>query len=75
MQVLLLWILFSCIAGIIGSYRKIGFSGALLVSLIGSPVFGIIFTLLSSSNSSIRHHHQMLMERRKQAETVLSDEK
>ncbi len=41
------WIVLSFVAGFMGSNRKIGFFGAFLLSLILSPVIGIIFVLVS----------------------------
>ena len=54
-MIILFWIIFSIIVGVIGSNRKIGFGLALLASLILSPVIGLIITLVSESNSSIEH--------------------
>lgn len=43
------WILFSLIVGFIGSGRRIGFLGACFLSLILSPVIGLIITVISKS--------------------------
>lgn len=39
--------LFSVLVGIIGSNRKIGFGWSFLLSLIFTPLVGLIFTLIS----------------------------
>lgn len=54
-MIILFWLIFSIIVGVIGSNRKIGFGLALLASLVLSPVIGLIITLVSESNSSIEH--------------------
>ena len=51
------WILFSLLIGAIGNNRNIGFWGAFFLSLILSPIIGLIFTLISKS------HTQMLLEK------------
>lgn len=43
------WILFSFIVGSMGSSRKIGFAGAFFLSLLLSPLIGVIFTATSKS--------------------------
>ncbi len=54
------WILFSFIVGLIGSDRKIGFWGSFLLSLILSPLIGIIFALSSGSNSDEDYKKKLL---------------
>ena len=51
------WFLFSLLIGAIGNNRNIGFWGAFFLSLILSPIIGLIFTLISKS------HTQMLLEK------------
>lgn len=51
------WFLLSLLVGSIGNNRNIGFWGAFLLSLILSPIMGLIFTLISKS------HTQMLLEK------------
>ena len=51
------WFLLSLLVGSIGNNRNIGFWGAFLLSLILSPIIGLIFTLISKS------HTQMLLEK------------
>ena len=40
------WIIFSLIAGIMGSNKRMGFWGTFLTSLVISPVICIIFVLI-----------------------------
>lgn len=51
------WFIFSLLIGAIGNNRNIGFWGAFFLSLILSPIIGLIFTLISKS------HTQMLLEK------------
>src|SRR5205085_309835 len=46
-SIVLLWLAFSVVAGVIGSNRKIGFAGALAISIILSPLVGMIFAATS----------------------------
>ena len=41
------WIVFSFIVGFLGSGRKVGFFGALVLSLLLSPLIGLIITMMS----------------------------
>jgi len=50
-MVILLWIVFSIVIGIIGSNRKIGFAGAFFLSLLLSPVIGLIIALTSKDKN------------------------
>lgn len=43
------WIIFSLIAGVFGSTRKIGFGSTFFLSLILSPLIGFIIALASKS--------------------------
>jgi Short C-terminal domain len=47
MEIFLLWIIFSVVIGYVGSKRKIGFFSAFLVSLLLSPIIGLLVTLVS----------------------------
>lgn len=53
MGIFITWVLFSFIVGFVGSERQIGFGWAFFVSLILSPLIGLIITLLSNSKSSM----------------------
>ena len=54
---LISWFLLSLLIGAIGNNRNIGFWGSFLLSLILSPIIGLIFTLISKSKI------QMLLEK------------
>lgn len=60
------WILFSLLIGAIGNNRNIGFWGAFFLSLILSPIIGLIFTLISKS------HTQMLLEKQNRDKRIES---
>ncbi|MFT4533524.1 MAG: hypothetical protein ACJA1A_001074 [Saprospiraceae bacterium] len=49
---ILLWICLSFLVGLIGSDRNIGFLGSLFISLLLSPLIGLIFTLISKSSTA-----------------------
>jgi phosphate/sulfate permease len=49
---LIAWIIGSVIIGFIGSDRSIGFWGAFFLSLLLSPLIGVLITLFSETNSS-----------------------
>jgi phosphate/sulfate permease len=49
---LIAWIIGSVIVGFIGSDRSIGFWGAFILSLLLSPLIGLLITLFSETNSS-----------------------
>jgi len=49
MIMFILWIVFSIVIGLVGSNRKIGFAGGFFLSLLLSPVIGLIVVLMSKS--------------------------
>lgn len=51
MFVIILWIVFAFIVASYGKKRKIGFFMALIVSVIFSPLVGVIVVLLSEKNT------------------------
>lgn len=71
------WLIFSFVAGIIGSGRKIGFWGAFLLSIILSPLIGLIFALVSKSKETEEYDKRMLEAQRRQQEALymISQEK
>ena len=77
MGIFISWIIFSFVAGIIGSGRKIGFWGAFLLSIILSPLIGLIFALVSKSNEKEEYEKEMLETQKSQQEALdrLSQEK
>ena len=60
MGIFISWILFSFVAAAIGSDRKIGFWGTLFLSLLLSPLIGIIIALASTKKSTIEFQKKML---------------
>lgn len=77
MELFLGWIIFSFVVGFIGSGRKIGFWGAFFISLLLSPLIGLIITLISKSKENEAYEAQILNAQRSQQEalTKLSEEK
>jgi phosphate/sulfate permease len=77
MEIFFGWIIFSFVAGIIGSGRKIGFWGAFLLSIFLSPLIGLIFALVSKSNEKEEYEKRMLETQKSQQEALnkLSQEK
>lgn len=51
-MIFVLWIVFSLVVGAIGSSRNIGFWGAFLLSLLLSPVIGLIIALVSKDKQA-----------------------
>lgn len=72
MEVFLGWIFFSIIVGAIGSNRNIGFVGAFFLSILLSPLIGLVFTLVSKSNEQIEFEKQLLSQNKKQTEGILN---
>jgi hypothetical protein len=64
------WIIFSIIIGLIGSSRKIGFGGAFFLSLLLSPLIGLIITVASKSNSDIEYQEKLLDVQKQQKESL-----
>lgn len=54
------WFILSLIVAILGSSRKIGFGGALFVSVFLSPLIGFIVVLCSQRNSTIEFQKRLL---------------
>jgi hypothetical protein len=70
MEFFLGWIAFSFVVGFVGTGRKIGFWGAFFLSLILSPVLGLIITLTSKDESTEQYKTEMLNLQRKQQEDI-----
>ena len=54
------WIIFSFIIGFIGKERKVGFAGAFFLSLLLSPLIGLIITLVSKDKGVEQYQKQVL---------------
>ena len=53
MELFFLWFVFAFVVAAIGSNRTIGFWGALILSLLLSPLIGIIVVALSRSKTQV----------------------
>jgi vacuolar-type H+-ATPase subunit I/STV1 len=58
--IILGWLISSIIIGAIGSTRKIGFFGAFALSLLLSPLIGLIISLVSKSKSDLEYQETLL---------------
>jgi uncharacterized membrane protein len=67
MEIAITWILFAFIVGLIASAKTIGFWGGFLLSLLLSPVLGIIIVILSTSKS---HRINQIEEQKRQTELL-----
>lgn len=72
MGIFIVWLVLSFVVAAIGGGRKIGFGGALILSLLLSPLIGLIVTLSSSSLTSIEHSTQMLEEQKRTNDLLAS---
>lgn len=78
-MIIILWLIFSFIVAAIGESRSIGFWGALFLSILLSPLIGLIVVLCSERNSDIAHKRKMeelaKTQIRAQAGTLTDEEK
>lgn len=70
MGIVLGWIIFSIIVGAIGSSRNIGFAGAFFLSLLLSPLIGLIITLFSKDKEDEKYKQELLNTQKQQQETL-----
>lgn len=70
MGIFLGWFIFSLVVGAIGASRKIGFWGAFLLSLLLSPLIGLIITLVSKSHEDEAYKQSVLNTQKKQEESL-----
>lgn len=71
MILFIIWIILCVIVGKIGSNRNIGFGGAFFLSLLLSPIIGLIITLISKDKEDEKHKKEMLDTLKKQ-QVILS---
>jgi len=64
--IVIAWITFSVLVGLLGSDRKIGFWGSFLLSIILSPLIALIITLLSKSLKQQRVDDEILQNQKEQ---------
>jgi len=71
-MVFLIWIIGSFVAGAVGSGKRIGFFGAFFLSLILSPLIGIIVAATSKSNDTDEYERAMIEKQKEQVEGIKS---
>ena len=64
------WLIFCIILGSIGSNRKIGFWGAFFLSLLLSPLIGLIITLTSKTKEAEKYENEILSIQRSQKQAI-----
>jgi hypothetical protein len=64
------WLVFSFVAGFVGSDRKIGFWGAFLLSLILSPLVGLIVAFASKTDKDEKYQEEILKTQKQQQTTL-----
>lgn len=78
-MIIILWIVFSILVGLMGEKRSIGFGGALLLSLILSPLAGFIITACSGTKVvavvkyKCKHCDYVMMQRCAYCERCMRD--
>ena len=70
MEFLFGWIIFSFVVGFVGSGRKIGFFGAFILSLLLSPVIGLIIALISKDEADEAYKEKVLSVQKDQQEAL-----
>jgi hypothetical protein len=70
MLVLLVWVMLCFIVAHVGKGREIGHKKALWISLLLSPIVGIIITLVSKDLKAVEYEQQVLQTQQKQAEAL-----
>lgn len=66
------WVIFSFVAGAVGSGRKVGFLGAFLLSIILSPFIGLIIAFSSKNKNTDKFEKSMLeLETQKKYQEML----
>ena len=70
MGIVIGWIVFSIIVGALGSSRKIGFGAAFFLSLLLSPLIGLIITLFSKDKEDEQYKQDLLNTQKMQQETL-----
>lgn len=75
MELVLLWLVLCVVVGFLGNSRTIGFGGAFFLSLILSPLLGLIFVLVSKDKQTDAFEKKILENQQVQQQaTVVSDE-
>ena len=58
--IIILWIGFALLVGVVGKKRQIGFGGAFFLALLLSPIIGLVIALLSKIKKDIKEEHKFL---------------
>ena len=64
------WIVLSIVIGIIGSYKKIGGFWAFVLSIVLSPIVGLIVVLFSKSKRDEEYEKKLLNVQREQRDAL-----
>jgi hypothetical protein len=64
------WIVFSLVVGFVGSSRNIGFWGAFFLSILLSPLIGLIIALTSKNMADEEFKRELLDTQRRQQEAL-----
>lgn len=70
MEIFFLWVIFSLVVGFIGSGRKIGFWGALICSILLSPLIGLIIALASKNLETQHYERELVRSQQKQEQSL-----
>lgn len=62
------WIVLSFFVGLLGSDRNIGFWGSLFISLLLSPVIGLLVTLFSKTDADTKREYLSIKLQKEQLE-------
>jgi hypothetical protein len=58
--IIFFWLLFALLVGALGKNKNIGFGGAFFLSILLSPLIGLIITLLSDKKKDVNEEHKFL---------------
>jgi len=70
MEIFLIWIIGSFVAGAVGAGKRIGFFGAFFLSLILSPLIGIIVAATSKSNETEEYERTMIENQKERIKEI-----